>query len=157
MKAATISQLKKTLVKLDHDALLDACLRLAKSKVDNKELLTYVLMKSVDEPAYVAEVCDEIDEQIPAAKTIHKKTLRKIVRVMDKRIRHSGDRETELQIRIYFCRQFVDRGIRFGNCRVSANMYASQLKKIEKAIERVHPDLQFDFRQDMRGLDTWIR
>jgi hypothetical protein len=31
-------------------------------------------------------------------------------------------------------------------------MYAMQLKKIDKAIEKVHPDLQFDFNQQMADL-----
>ncbi|TWU49133.1 hypothetical protein [Rubripirellula reticaptiva] len=157
MKAATVSELKKALVRLDHDDLLDACLRLAKFKVDNKELLTYLLMKSADEQAYAREVCDDIDEQIPPARSIHKKTMRKIVRSMEKCLRYSGDKETELHVRIHFCREFVDRGIRFGNCRVSANMYAAQMKKIEKAIDKVHPDLQFDFRHEMQGLESLLR
>jgi len=49
MKAATISLLKKELVKLDRDDLLDVCLRMAKYKVESKELLTYLLMRADDE------------------------------------------------------------------------------------------------------------
>ena len=70
-------------------------------------------------------------------------------------IRYSGNKETELRIRIHFWRQFVERKIRFRSCKVSANMYATQLKKIEKAMEKLHPDLQFDFRYQMQGLDTY--
>ncbi|MFG0262639.1 MAG: hypothetical protein ACF788_09640 [Novipirellula sp. JB048] len=157
MKAATISQLKKALAELDHQELLEACLRLARFKVDNKELLTYLLMQSEDERGYADQVCAALDAQLPNATRIHKKTLRKIVRWMDKRLRYSGDKETELQVRIHFCRRFVDRQIRFGSCRVSANMYTTQLKKIDKAIEKVHPDLQFDFRQEMDGLQSPLR
>ena len=156
MKPATVSQLKKALVQLEHDELLDACVRLAKFKADNKELLTYLLMKSGDEQAYADEVCDEIDDLIPRSRSIHKKTLRKIIRGFEKCIRYSGDKETELQIRVHFCRRIYDQGIRFGRCRVSANMYAGQLKKIEKAIEKVHPDLQFDFRYQINGLDSLL-
>jgi len=39
----------------------------------------------------------------------------------------------------------------FGNCRVSANVYDTQLKKIDKAMDKVHPDLQFDFNQQIAG------
>ena len=152
MKAATISQLKKELVKLDPDELLDVCVRLAKFKVESKELLTYLLMKADDEIGYANELCSEIDELLDTPGKIHKKTLRKVVRWMNKSIRFSGDKETELQVRIHFCRRIKDKEIRFGNCRVSANMYATQLKKISKVIDKVHPDLQFDFRQQMTGL-----
>jgi hypothetical protein len=152
MKADSISELKKTLRQLDHDELLDVCLRLAKYKVDNKELLTYLLTKSADEQAYVAEVCDEISQALPDERVLHKKTMRKVVRLMDKWIRYSGNKETELEVRIHFCQLFVDRRIDFGRCRVKSNMYATQLKKIEKTLDSVHPDLQFDFRHQMQEI-----
>lgn len=152
MKAATISQLKKELVKLDHDELLDACVRMAKFKVESKELLTYLLLRADDELGYANDLCDEIDQHLHASGRIHKKTLRKVVRWMDKSLRFSGDKETELQVRIHFCRRIRDKKISFGSCRVSENMYATQLKKIDKVIDKVHPDLQFDFKQQMSGL-----
>lgn len=152
MKPATISELKRALAPLPREELLDACLRLAKFKVDNKALLTYLLLKSSDETGYIDEVCAEIDEQLPANKIIHKKTLRKIIRTMEKCIRFSGDKETELHIRIHLCRQVIDRDLQWGRCRVSENMYFAQLKKIEKALEKLHPDLQYDYRQQMDGL-----
>ena len=152
MKAATISQLKKELVKLDHDELLDVCVRLAKFKVESKELLTYLLMKADDEIGYAEELCDEIDEYLNASGMIHKKALRKVVRWMEKSLRFSGDKETELQVRIHFCQRIKEKRISFGGCRVSENMHATQLKKIDKAIKKVHPDLQFDFNQQLAGL-----
>ena len=154
MKAASVSEIKKALLTLDHDELLHACVRLAKFKVDNKELLTYLLMKSDDEQAYIDEVCAEIDALLPASTSIHKKTMRKIIRWFEKCIRYSGNKETELQIRIHFCAQFVKRRIRFGRCKVSANMYIRQMKKIESALDKVHPDLQFDFRYQMENLES---
>ena len=149
MKAARISELKKELAKLDHDDLFDVCVRLAKFKVESKELLTYLLMKADDEIGYADELCDEIDVNLNTPGRIQKKTLRKIVRWMDKSLRFSGDKETELQVRIHFCRRIKDKRIRFGGCRVSENMYATQLRKIDKAIEKVHPDLQFDYNQQL--------
>lgn len=153
MKPATVSELKKALARLDEDELREACLRLAKFKVDNKSLLTYLLMKSHDERAYVDEVCDEMDRMFPHGSRIPKKTMRKIIRWFDKCIRYSGNKETEIQIRVYFCRQFADRPISFGTCKVSGNLYAGQLKKINLALDKLHPDLQFDFRQQLAGLD----
>ncbi|MEM8734049.1 MAG: hypothetical protein AAGG44_07500 [Planctomycetota bacterium] len=152
MKAATISQLKKELVKLEHDELLNVCVRLAKFKVESKELLTYLLTKADDEIGYAGELCDEIDELLSSPGKIHKKTLRKVVRWMNKCLRFSGDKETELQVRIHFCRRIKEMRIGFGGCRVSQNIYAMQLKKIATAIEKVHPDLQYDFQQQLTGL-----
>lgn len=152
MKAATISQLKKELVKLDQDELLDVCVRLAKFKVESKELLTYLLMRADDEIGYANDLCNEIDQLLDTPGRIHKKTLRKVVRWMDKSLRFSGNKETELQVRIHFCRRIKQKRISFGTCRVSANMYATQLKKIDKVIDKVHPDLQFDYTRQLSGL-----
>ena len=63
MKAASIAQLKKELVRLEHGELLDACLRLARFKKDNKELLTYLMFLQQDETAFANSLCAEIDEQ----------------------------------------------------------------------------------------------
>ncbi|MGB7345763.1 MAG: hypothetical protein WBD20_16220 [Pirellulaceae bacterium] len=153
MKPATVSELKKQLVLLDHDDLLDACLRLAKFKADNKSLLTYLLLKSHDELQYANEVCDEINEMLAESKTLHRKTLRRIVRWFEKQIRYSGDKETELQIRIHFCRSLIQTRFDYSRCRVTSNLFASQVRKIEKSIDKVHPDLQYDFRVQMEGFD----
>lgn len=152
MKAASLSELKKELAQLEHGELLDVCVRLARFKLESKELLTYLLLKADDEVGYASDLCDALDEQLKTPGKIHKKTLRKIVRWMDKSLRFSGDKETELQVRIHFCRRIKEKKISFGRCRVSANMYATQLKKIDKVIDKVHPDLQFDFQQQMSGL-----
>lgn len=156
MKAATISELKKALAHLEREDLMDACLRLAKYKVDNKELLTYLLMKSDDEREYVREVCEEIESHFRGVRSMPKKTIRKIIRWIDKRVRYSGEVETELELRIHFCQQFLHGRIRFGRCKVSANMYRGQLKKIDKLLAKVHPDLQFDYRQQMEGLEELV-
>ena len=152
MKAATISQLKKELVKLEHEDLLDVCVRLAKFKVESKELLTYLLTKADDEIGYANELCDEIDEQLYTPGRIPKKSLRKVIRWMDKCLRFSGDKETELHVRVHFCLRIKEKRITFGGCRVSENMVANQFKKIDKLLDRVHPDLQFDIKQQLSGL-----
>ena len=49
MDPAPLAEIKKTLMLMDRSELLDACLRLARFKKDNKELLTYMLFLSKDE------------------------------------------------------------------------------------------------------------
>ena len=63
MKAASITELKRELIRLEQGELLDVCLRLARFKKDNKELLTYLLFLSANEPGYANYLCEEIDEQ----------------------------------------------------------------------------------------------
>ena len=107
MKAATIAELKRTLVTLDQGELLEAVLRLARFKKDNKELLTYLLYLSKNEASYVNLLCEGIDEQFSLTPNAHKKTLRKLIRWMDKCLRYSGNKETEVQVRIHFCRALL--------------------------------------------------
>ena len=56
MKAATIHEIKQELVTLKPAALSELCLRLAKFKKENKELLTYLLFEAHNETEYVKSV-----------------------------------------------------------------------------------------------------
>jgi len=56
MDPASLAEIKKTLMLMDRGELLDACLRLARFKKDNKELLTYMLFLSKDEQGKETEV-----------------------------------------------------------------------------------------------------
>ena len=47
MKAATVAQLKKELQFKSQEEIMELCLRLARFKKENKELLTYLLFESV--------------------------------------------------------------------------------------------------------------
>jgi hypothetical protein len=153
MDAASLSEIKKTLIKLDHDELLAAVLRLARFKKENKELLTYLLFMSENEQGYANYLCGQIDDFFAeSGSTMHKKTLRKIIRWMNKCLRFSGDKETAVQVRMHFCQTLNESGIKFRTTKVMFNMYAGQIKKIEKLIEKFHPDLQFDFSEKLKKL-----
>ena len=60
MKAATISEIKHELTQTNPSILIDLCLKLAKFKKDNKELLTYLLFEAHDEVAFIEQVKLEI-------------------------------------------------------------------------------------------------
>lgn len=83
---------------------------------------------------------------------IHKKTLRKVVRWMNKSLRSSGDKEPKLRKRIYFCHRIKDKRFTLGGCHASEYKVARQLKKVDAVIEKVHPDLQFNYNQQLSGL-----
>ena len=61
MKAATIAQLKKELQFKSQEETLLLCLRLARFKKENKELLTYLLFESDSEEGYIESVKEEVD------------------------------------------------------------------------------------------------
>ncbi len=153
MKAASIAELKKGLVKLEQGELLDACLRLARFKKDNKELLTYLLFMSHDEQGYVDYLCHEIDEQFSTTPNAHKKTLRKMIRWMDKCLRFTGNKDSEYQVRLHFCQALNQSQTPYERQRVTLNMYNSQIRKIRKAIEKFDEEVKREIEFEVRGLE----
>lgn len=153
MQAASIAEIRKALVQLDQGELLDACLRLARFKKDNKELLTYLLFLSQDEQAYVSYLCGEIDEQFAMTPNMHKKTLRKMIRWMDKCLRFSGAKETELEVRLYFCLALKRSDTPYRRHKVMTNMFTGQLRKIHKTLESLHPDVRAEYRGEIDALE----
>ena len=62
MKVASINELKQELGNLPADELVEMCVRLAKFKKENKELMNFLLFESHDGEAYVQGVKKEISE-----------------------------------------------------------------------------------------------
>ena len=63
MKAATINELKQELLTTTPARLTELCIRLARFKKENKELLTYLLFEAHDTTAYINGVKAEMDSQ----------------------------------------------------------------------------------------------
>jgi hypothetical protein len=156
MKAATIHEIKQELVASKPAQLVELCLRLARFKKENKELLTYLLFESHDEEGFVKSLKAEIDEEIEAVNRSQlyfaKKNLRRIVRTINKYCRYSGIKETELSLRIHFCTVLKESGIPITQNAVINNLYLSQLKKINSVLSTLHEDLQYDYRKEMELL-----
>jgi hypothetical protein len=156
MKAATISEIKRELQSLDAETLSGLCLRLAKYKKENKELLTYLMFEAHDEHAYVEAVKEETNELFTTLpdRNIYliKKTLRKILRFVSKQIKYSGNNRTELELRIFFCKKVKEAKVPLQNGTVIFNMYQQQLKKITAANEKMEEDLQADYSADIRSV-----
>jgi hypothetical protein len=90
MKAASLKELKTELQHRSKDELLQLCLHLMKFKKENKELLTYLLLEADYEEGYRDTVKAEVDELFLTINTASyfymKKTIRKILRIVLKRI-----------------------------------------------------------------------
>jgi hypothetical protein len=157
MKAASIQEIKEELKTLSPSRLAELCLRLAKFKKDNKELLTYLLFESSDETAYIENVKKEIDEEFSGLPKpnlyLTKKSLRKILRTTAKQIRYTGSAPAEAELLTYFCRKIRDAAIPIEDSPVLMNLYRQQLKKIKGIIATMHEDLQYDYLKAIKGLD----
>jgi hypothetical protein len=157
MKAASLSELKQEIAKLTPKQVMEICMRLAKHKKENKELITYMLFEAGDEKTFIKNIQEETEAQFREMNSsnlyLAKKSIRKILRTINKFIRYSGSKETEAELRIHYCKTLVDSGIPFRKSQVLLNLYNNQLKKIEAAVSSLHEDLQYDFRKDMKGLE----
>jgi len=156
MDTASISIIRKELKNLPPDELQALVLRLAKYKKENKELLSYLLFEAQNERAFIALVKEEIDEQFlnlnRSSLYLAKKTLRKVLRTTNKYIRFSGDKQTEIDLLIYFCKKMKSSQLNYRHNRVVFNMYINQIKRINKVISMLHEDIQFDYQEEMENL-----
>lgn len=156
MKAATINELKQELSNTSAVQLTELCLRLARFKKENKELLTYLLFEAHDTLGYIQSVKQEIDlqyEQMNKSNVYFiKKTLRKILRTINKYNRYSGLPTVEIELLIYFCTSMKALNLNIDKNPVLFNIYHNQLKKINKTLATMHEDLQYDYRREIAKL-----
>ena len=156
MKAATVIQLRKELETLDEYYLRELCLRLARFKIENKELLTYLLFESEDEDFYVNGIKEQVDklfEEINKKSYFYiKKSVRKILRLLKKYARYSNSKETEVELLIYYCYNLKTLKPSISNNLTLTKIFLKQIENIEKKIIKLHEDLQFDFRERLKQL-----
>ena len=152
MKAASLNDIKKELNSLDQDVIQSLCMRLAKYKKENKELLTYLLFEANHESGFVTGVKEEINDlfqDLPSNTYYLKKTLRKILRHVNKQIKYSGIKETELELRICFCVHMKEAKIPLQSSTQIFNLYQQQVNKIMAALAKLPEDLQADYQREI--------
>ncbi|MEJ8844530.1 hypothetical protein WG954_19210 [Lacibacter sp. H375] len=157
MKAATVQEIKQELVNLPQAKVTELCLRLARFKKENKELLTYLLFEADDTALYIKHVNEEVDEMFEEINKSNvyfvKKTLRKIARTAAKYIRYSGNETVEAEVLIHLCTRINELGTAINSNTIISNIYKAQLKKINKAIASMHEDLQYDYIKAVKKLE----
>ncbi|HSC37195.1 MAG TPA: hypothetical protein VLD19_04965 [Chitinophagaceae bacterium] len=157
MKTASIHELKQELTTISPARVQELCLRLAKFKKENKELLTYLLFEAQDAQGYTGSVKAEMDGLFTEVNTSNvyfaKKTIRKILRIANKHIRYMGSPQAEVELLIHFCLQLKETGLPLHKSTVLNNLFQNQLKKIHKTLDTLHEDLQYDYLKDMRKLE----
>ena len=156
MKASTVVQLKKELETLNPEHLKELCLRLARFKLENKELLTYLLFESEDESYYIEGIKEELDRLFIEINTKSyfyiKKSVRKILRLLKKYARYSTKKETEIELLLYYCYKLKTLKPSINNNVTLTNIYLKQIENIEKKIIKLHEDLQYDYNSQLNDL-----
>ena len=161
MKAASISDIKQELSNVPPAKLLELCLRLAKYKKDNKELLNYLLFEAHDEQAYIINIKNEVEEDFAAINKSNvyfaKKSLRKILRTLAKHIRYTASKQAEVELLLHFCSTLKNSSIPLQRNTVLNNLYQYQIKKVAKVIATLHEDLQYDYLKDLDKLTGHLK
>lgn len=156
MKAASVVEIRKTLEHLDKDHLKQLCLRLARFKLENKELLTYLLFEADDEGQYVKNIKNQLDGLFSEINTNSyfyiKKSVRKILRRIKKFSRYSNSPETEVELLLYFCLKIKDITPSIFKNKTLTNIYARQIVSAEKKTSKLHEDLQYEYNLQIEDL-----
>jgi hypothetical protein len=156
MKSATVKELKTELQDRSPKEVMELCLRLSRFKKENKELLTYLLFESSDEQSYIESVKEEIDHRFELVNTkspyFTKKSIRSILNLTNKYIRYSQNKETEIELLIYFCQKLKAFRPSIHRNRKVQTIYDRLVATCEKKIGLLHEDLQYDYIRDLENL-----
>lgn len=156
MKAESVVTIRKELSHRSHDDIMQLCLRLARFKKENKELLTYLLFEADNEERYISSIKAEIDEHFEninrASYFYIKKSVRKILRNIKKYARYSLKKETEVELLLYFCEKLIDFKPTIKRNVTLTNILNRQLTFIKKITNTLHEDLQYDYNQKLIAL-----
>lgn len=157
MRIASVNEIKQELNTLKPSEVKELCLRLARYKKENKELLTYLLFEAHNDQQYVDSIRHEVDEafnSLPNANLhLTKKTLRRILRSLNKYGRHTGSSQSQIEMLLHFCQKLKQSGIPIHKSAALENLYFQQVKKINKLLDTIHEDLRFDYAKQLRALE----
>lgn len=158
MNAASINEIKSALKNLSEEELLAICLRLARFKKDNKELLSFLLFEEDQLPVYIGAVKEQMDLDFAAMNKTNvylaKKTIRKVLRFANKHIRYTKSPEAEIEVLLHFCTSLKALQPSLMKSPALANLYNNQIKKIRAAVADLHEDLQHDYQKQLSRLEV---
>ncbi len=155
LESPKLAELKKELNFLSAPELKEICLRLAKYKTENKELLQYLLFFSDNKEEYVdhvkAIIVNEFDDLHPSIYSATKQ-IRKLLRTCNKHIKFLATKHLEVEIVIAFCKEFIKHPIVNANQRATFMVLVSQLKRLIRLIPKLENDLKFDYQTQFDDL-----
>ena len=155
MKPEKLNNIKKELAAKSVLELTDLCLRLAKYKKDNKELLNYLLYDAHDPMEYAKQVKAFAEEEFKVISHHYYhagKSLRKILRLINKHAKYTASKPVELELLIWFCYSFLKYAPIHTSHKPIQLIITRQLEKIKLLIPKLHEDLAFDYKSEYEQL-----
>lgn len=151
---ASLADIKRELNTYNQSQLLETCLRIIKFKKDNKELATYLLFAAGEEAEYIKEINTTTSDGMMLAKSKplyqQRKTLAKVLRLVNKYARYSGKKETHIELLLHYTERLID----IFDIKLShiASLLHRNVKRITAMIATLHPELQYDYGQRLNLL-----
>ena len=152
-----LQDIKKELQHLPNEHITELCLRLARHKKENKELLAYLLFEANDQQEFIEKVKAEAGfmfSQLPAQNYNAAKGLRKILRLLGKYTKFMASKGGEIELLLNFCSNYLQYADRRTSYKPLRLILVRQLEKIRTLIGKLHEDLQFDYSNDYNALLT---
>jgi len=132
------------------------CIRMAKYKTENKELLNYLIYQAYDQQSFIEQVKEEVDNQFKVLNKsnlyLAKKTIRKALKTTQKFIKFSGNKQTEIELLIHFCKKMKATGLSIRHGKVLGNIYQRQLERINIVLATLHEDIQMDYKGEIENI-----
>lgn len=106
------------------------------------QLLTYI--------HEIKEVTTQLFEEMNTHHIFYiKKTIRKILRFVNKQATFAVSKQLEAEMRIHFCNCILAYAVPLKKSVQLSQLYQKQMKKIDTLLSSVHPDLQFDLKRQL--------
>jgi len=160
MKTSSVSALKKELFQHSKEDLAELLNTFIKYSKENKELLHYLLFEADFEENYILTIKEEVGIEFDGIdsrswKTM-KKSIQRILRLLKKYIKYSKKPQTEIELLLFFCMRMRDLKIPLHRNTIILNIYKRQLNAIDKALLKLHEDLQYDYLHDIEEANALI-
>ena len=143
-----LQDIKKELQHLSTLQLTDLCLRLARHKKENKELMAYLLFEADNQSAFIEKVKAEVGfmfSQMPVQSYNAAKYLRKILRLIGKYTKFIAAKEAEIDLLLNFCENYLQYADRKSSYKPLRLILTRQIEKIKTTIGKLHEDVQADY------------
>ena len=156
MKISSLAEIKKELKFLSDKELIEVIADLSKFSTDNK-LFLYFKIFGKDNPELFTEMIHEelvMEFQKANKSNYHqaKKSAQLIRRKLNKFLKFTRDKATKVELISFFCQQLSEYGFLGYHHPVIENLFYMQVGKIEKLINEMHEDLQYDFQHKVDEL-----
>jgi hypothetical protein len=150
-----LSDLKKELLELNKPELIQLCLRVAKLKRENKELLAYLIFDADDPLFYAQKLKPEIKEvfEQPFQHAYYlTKSIRKVMRLITKYYRFTSNKQGETDLLIYLVEEFHQSWRHEYRYQALGKVIFRCLEKAQTNLKKIDEDFRADFEQPLAEL-----